>query len=131
MPARPPVPVLSARAGAGWRGGSPCIEARRGQQAFSGPMPAGPTCGGEARTTQYRHLLWKQAETIRKDAAMDKTLAAGDLERLRKDFSANPSHRLAQNAVTRVTVDDVAIDREVVRSNHHSPVQKTRDLTDT
>jgi bleomycin hydrolase len=51
---------------------------------------------------------------------MDGTLAAGDLERLRKEFSANPAYRLAQNAVTRVTVDDVAINREIVSSIDHS-----------
>jgi bleomycin hydrolase len=51
---------------------------------------------------------------------MDGTLAAADLERLRKDFSANPTYRLAQNAVTRVTVDDVAINREIVSSIDHS-----------
>ena len=51
---------------------------------------------------------------------MDGTLAAADLERLRKDFSANPAYRLAQNAVTRVTVDDVAINREIVSSIDHS-----------
>ncbi|HEY5398139.1 MAG TPA: C1 family peptidase [Trebonia sp.] len=51
---------------------------------------------------------------------MDGTLAAADLERLRKDFSANPTYRLAQNAVTRVTVDDVAINREIVNSIDHS-----------
>jgi bleomycin hydrolase len=51
---------------------------------------------------------------------MDGTLAAADLERLRKDFSANPGYRLAQNAVTRVTVDDIAINREIVSSIDHS-----------
>jgi bleomycin hydrolase len=51
---------------------------------------------------------------------MDGTLAAADLERLRKEFSANPAYRLAQNAVTRVTVDDVALDREIVSSIDHS-----------
>ena len=51
---------------------------------------------------------------------MDGTLAAADLERLRKDFSANPAYRLAQNAVTRVTIDDVAINREIVSSIDHS-----------
>jgi bleomycin hydrolase len=51
---------------------------------------------------------------------MDGTLAAADLELLRKDFSANPTYRLAQNAVTRVTVDDVAINREIVNSVDHS-----------
>src|SRR5215813_9837052 len=56
----------------------------------------------------------------REDALVDGTLATGDLERLRKDFSANPVYRLAQNAVTRVTVDDVAINREIVSSIDHS-----------
>ncbi len=51
---------------------------------------------------------------------MNGTLAAADLELLRKDFSANPAYRLAQNAVTRVTVDDVAINREIVNSIDHS-----------
>jgi bleomycin hydrolase len=51
---------------------------------------------------------------------MDGTLAAGDLELLRKDFSANPAHRLMQNAVTRVSVDDVAINRDVITTTDHS-----------
>jgi bleomycin hydrolase len=51
---------------------------------------------------------------------MDGTLAAADLELLRKDFSANPAYRLAQNAVTRVTIDDVAINREIINNVDHS-----------
>jgi bleomycin hydrolase len=51
---------------------------------------------------------------------MDKLLTAGDLELLRKEFAENPAYRLAQNAVTRVTVDDVAISREIVNSTDHS-----------
>jgi bleomycin hydrolase len=51
---------------------------------------------------------------------MNGTLAAADLEQLRKDFTANPGYRLAQNAVTRVTVDDVAINREIVNVIDHS-----------
>jgi bleomycin hydrolase len=47
---------------------------------------------------------------------MDKILSAGDLESLRKDFSASPAYRLAQNAVTRVSVDDVAISREIINN---------------
>ena len=54
------------------------------------------------------------------DAAMDGTLAGADVERLHKDFVADPVNRLAQNAVTRVTVDDVAINREIVSSIDHS-----------
>ncbi len=51
---------------------------------------------------------------------MDRTLNAGDLELLRKDFSASPAYRLAQNAVTRVAVDDVAISREIINNTDHS-----------
>src|ERR1700747_384569 len=43
-------------------------------------------------------------------------LSAEELELLRKDFSANPAYRLAQNAVTQVAVDDVAINREIVNN---------------
>jgi bleomycin hydrolase len=55
-----------------------------------------------------------------KGSIMDATLGAGELEQLRKDFSANPAYRLAQNAVTRVTVDDVAISRDIVNNTDHS-----------
>src|ERR1700691_3515056 len=82
-----------------------------------------PVAGGmrPPRTTERRHLTWRWAETTtRRDAAMDGTLAAADLERLHKDFSANPIYRFAQNSVTRVTVDDVAINREIVSSIDHS-----------
>jgi bleomycin hydrolase len=51
---------------------------------------------------------------------MNGTLATADLEQLRKNFSANPGYRLAQNAVTRVTVDDVAINREILNAVDHS-----------
>jgi len=53
---------------------------------------------------------------------MDSTglLGTGDLEVLRKDFAASPAYRLAQNAVTRVTVDDVSISREIINGTGHS-----------
>jgi bleomycin hydrolase len=51
---------------------------------------------------------------------MNRTLSAADLELFRKDFSANPAYRFAQNAVTRVTIDDVAINREIVNGTDHS-----------
>jgi bleomycin hydrolase len=50
----------------------------------------------------------------------DGTLSAQDTELLRKEFSASPGYRLAQNAVTRVTVDDVAINREIINATDHS-----------
>jgi bleomycin hydrolase len=51
---------------------------------------------------------------------MDGMLAAPELEQLRKGFTANSAYRMAQNAVTRVTVDDVAINREVLNAIDHS-----------
>jgi bleomycin hydrolase len=48
------------------------------------------------------------------------TLTGGDLELFRKDFAASPVYRLAQNAVTRVTVDDVSINREIINNTDHS-----------
>jgi len=51
---------------------------------------------------------------------MEEILGNGDLELLRKDFAANPAYKLAQNAVTRVTIDDVAINRDVVNNSDHS-----------
>src|SRR5579862_1774360 len=51
---------------------------------------------------------------------MDKTLSAVDTELLRKDFSANPGYRLAQNAVTRVSIDDVALNRDIVNNTDHA-----------
>src|SRR2546430_8881691 len=50
---------------------------------------------------------------------MNGALSAEDLELLRKDFSANPAYRLAQNAVTQVAVDDVAINREIINNTDH------------
>jgi bleomycin hydrolase len=50
---------------------------------------------------------------------MNGALSAEDLELLRKDFSANPAYRLAQNALTQVAVDDVAINREIVNNTDH------------
>jgi len=50
---------------------------------------------------------------------MNGALSAGDFELLRKDFSANPAYRLAENAVTQVAVSDVALNREIVNSTDH------------
>src|SRR6202034_522775 len=71
-------------------------------------------------TSESASNLEQTRTMTREDALVDRTLTVGDLERLRKDFSSNPVYRLAQNAVTRVTVDDVAINREIVSSIDHS-----------
>jgi bleomycin hydrolase len=47
-------------------------------------------------------------------------LERSDVELWRKQFEAEPALRVAQNAVTRVTVDDVAIDRAIVNVADHS-----------
>lgn len=51
---------------------------------------------------------------------MEPELSNADLTRLRSEFAKNSTYRMTQNAVTRVTVDDVAIDREIVNSTDHS-----------
>lgn len=56
----------------------------------------------------------------REKRIMDGTLNAADLELLRKDFAGNQAYRMAQNAVTRVSVDDVAINREIINNTDHS-----------
>src|SRR5258708_2943871 len=52
--------------------------------------------------------------------SMNRTLSAGDLERVRKDFAARPAYRVGENGVTRVAVDDVAINREIINNTDHS-----------
>ncbi len=43
----------------------------------------------------------------------DSTITSADLEQLRKDFAARPANRIAQNAVTQTSIDDIALDREI------------------
>jgi bleomycin hydrolase len=50
----------------------------------------------------------------------DKTITPADVELLRKEFSANPAYRVAQNAVAQTTIDDIALDREVVTGIDHT-----------
>lgn len=45
-----------------------------------------------------------------------RSLERGDLERLHHEFLANPAYRLTQNALTRVPVGDVALDRRIVNA---------------
>lgn len=51
---------------------------------------------------------------------MDAVLGAERLRALRKDFSSDPALRLMQNAVTKVPVTDVALNREVVNAADHT-----------
>jgi len=45
---------------------------------------------------------------------MSTNLSQTDLVRMRRQFSANPRNRVAQNAVAQTSIDEVALDREVV-----------------
>jgi bleomycin hydrolase len=56
-----------------------------------------------------------------------RALSAEQLARLRAAFGANPTNRLAQNAVTQVTVDDVALNRAIVTSIDHTFSHKLDD----
>ncbi|MGH3498072.1 MAG: aminopeptidase C [Nocardioidaceae bacterium] len=51
---------------------------------------------------------------------MDRPLTSRTIEQLGKDFSADPAHRLMQNAVTKTPVDDIALDRSIVVGIDHS-----------
>lgn len=64
------------------------------------------------------------AQTMPRPLAMDRdatgALTAETIEALRAAFAANPAHRVAQNAVTQVTLEDVALNRGVVMATDHS-----------
>ena len=63
--------------------------------------------------------------TARSSEAGNASLAAGALSvehvaELRNLFHAEPRNLLAQNAVTRAAIDDIAVNREVVTSTDHT-----------
>lgn len=51
---------------------------------------------------------------------MDRAITPEDLATLSGDFAANPAYRIAQNAVTKVAIHDVALDRSIVTGTDHS-----------
>ena len=53
-----------------------------------------------------------------------RSLERREIERLDQDFLANSAYRLTQNALTRVPVEDVALDRRIV--NATDPTTSTR-----
>ncbi|HUA47475.1 MAG TPA: C1 family peptidase [Solirubrobacteraceae bacterium] len=54
-----------------------------------------------------------------------------ELGLLRDNFLSNPSYRLAQNAVTRVSIDDVAINREILNAADHTASKRLDDWSVT
>ena len=59
---------------------------------------------------------------------MANPLTSDDLASLRTDFAANPAYRITQNAVTKVGVQDVALDRAVVTEHRSLGVAPARRL---
>ena len=51
---------------------------------------------------------------------MERGLSTTQIDALSKEFAADPTYRLMQNAVTKAAIDDVALDREVVTGIDHS-----------
>jgi bleomycin hydrolase len=51
---------------------------------------------------------------------MDGVLDTDALTRFREEFAAKPAYRLMQNAVTNTSVDDIALDREIVNGTSHT-----------
>ncbi len=47
-------------------------------------------------------------------------ISAETLQRFGAEFGAEPAYRIAQNAVTQTTVDDVALNRFVITSTDHT-----------
>jgi bleomycin hydrolase len=58
-------------------------------------------------------------------------LGHDELGLLRNDFLSNPTYRLAQNAVTRVSIDDVAINRGIVNAADHTASKRLDDWSAT
>ena len=63
-------------------------------------------------------IIATEAESITTRA--DGSLTSETLERLRGGFEGNRTYRLAQNAVTQVAADDVALDRSIVTRTDHT-----------
>jgi bleomycin hydrolase len=51
---------------------------------------------------------------------VERGLSTTQIDALSKEFAADPTYRLMQNAVTKASIDDVALDREVVTGIDHS-----------
>ena len=55
-----------------------------------------------------------------RESAAEGALSVEAIARLRGEFAANPANRIAQNAITQVTVDDIALNREIVAATDHT-----------
>ena len=51
------------------------------------------------------------------EGLQDGTLSPHQITKLRNDFDGNPVYRMAQNAVCKIAVDDIALDRQIVTNS--------------
>ena len=65
------------------------------------------------------------------DGERHNAISTADIELLRKQFAANPAHRVAQNAVAATPVDQVALDRTVANGIDHAVSHLLDDWTVT
>ena len=56
----------------------------------------------------------------RTTSEIEGALDAATLTAMRERFKAEPTRRIAQNAVTRTSVDHIALNREVVHTTDHT-----------
>ncbi len=54
------------------------------------------------------------------DGTMSRPVSADDVAAFQKDFASRPQNKLVQNAVTKVDVKEIALDRSLVTSMDHS-----------
>src|SRR4030095_8410764 len=52
--------------------------------------------------------------------AMASALSDEHIESFRHNFHTNPAYRMAQNAITQMSVDDIAVNRDIVTAIDHS-----------
>ncbi len=57
---------------------------------------------------------------LSRSIVFESTLTDEMAEGFRREFVANPANRVAQNAVTQVTVDDIALNRAIVTETSHT-----------
>ena len=55
------------------------------------------------------------------EGLQDGTLSPHRITKLHNDFEGSPVHRMAQNAVCKIAVDDIALDRQICLPTATSP----------
>ncbi len=75
----------------------------------------------KGRTSKAKQRRNQTSKKVKGELTTDK------LTNLRKDFESNPGYRLIQNAITKTTVDNIALNRSAVIGSDHSFSHKLDD----